>query len=360
MTEPNPHKQQTTGGALILTGMRDRRIEMQTVQADNECTWEPDPSKMNSPLPVKKGERSPLGIIVKFAETMHGETLPGLRVGKRERHRRSGDVGEAYITDSTGRIYRDIDIKGLVHLSRRTGDILPWEARAGSDVQDVDGLLDKKWAEYDANMAEKFAELGIRTHRCLGVLQLKEVGIRQEDGSMKLVPVDEIPRGDTQIRKHGILPENFEPALEIRAYGIKTRVQDIEGREDIEDAIDFINMENETVTNVREYAQWFAEELGQGVGKMHRAGIAHKTLSTHNVTLDCSIVDHDTAQEFGPGAIPPEILLFDHESALHSLEIFADKLLVYYPELATQIPRFKETLKKQCVQTYQDALSGLL
>ena len=48
-----------------------------------------------------------------------------------------------------------------------------------------------------------------------------------------------------------------------------------------------------TITD-KEYFEWFAKTLGENVGIMHRNGWTHRYLSSHNVTLDCRIVDLDS------------------------------------------------------------------
>jgi hypothetical protein len=218
------------------------------------------------------------------------EVLPG--------HRRSGIIGRVYFQDEQGRLYRDIDIKGAGYIYP---DPFPEKMRFGSIMitgAGVSGLENREDAEKDRDFSEKFVNAGIRSTRVIAIIQPYEI----IDIKGNTVSIDEA-------KKIGIIPERYEPVLTVRAFGVKTRVNEPMERSRkfffLDDARKFVAFElNKNIDefSFKDYMEWFAETLGKNIGLMHSNGWAHGNLWTgyanpSNVTLDCRIVDLDTVRD---------------------------------------------------------------
>ncbi len=94
----------------------------------------------------------------------------------------------------------------------------------------------------------------------------------------------------------------------MRAFSTKARVSETNRclyetsviSDVISDAKKLVSQEfgrgNKSLSN-KEYLEWFAKTLGENVGLMHRNGWYHCFLGSHNITLDCRIVDLDSITE---------------------------------------------------------------
>jgi len=257
-----------------------------------------------TPLKLEEGKSSPLGL---FAEAAFQEKPPQeLPEGKQvlefwPQHRRSALLGRVLFADREGRIYRDIDLKGVGYFTsgieieggkqkeitkiRKPGEKLSTGGRFG--------LLDADIAAFDRQMSEEFLSAGIRTHRVLAIIELEEIILNGKKLSVE------------EARKANIIDEELNPVVEVRAFGIKTRVDDFTfGKKTsdlplIEDAKKLLSQElgrKETLSN-EEYAEWFTKTLGKNAGLMHKNGWGHNYSFSHNITLDCRIVDLDSVSE---------------------------------------------------------------
>lgn len=119
-------------------------------------------------------------------------------------------------------------------------------------------------------MAEILTEMGIRTHRSLAVISLRELPLLTSSGDLAVVPTEELVR-------MGLLKSSFEPAVQLRAFGIKTRLIDFVTRDALEghsfepstvthfidDAVAFVGyITKGEVRDVKDYLTWFARTLG--------------------------------------------------------------------------------------------------
>lgn len=323
-------------------------VEWDTIPAfvvKNVTTWV---NPELQPMPIELGKETSLAMALRFGDDT--KTPFDMWLGRRYGHNRSVDISAAYFKDPDGRIYRDVDGKGNGYILRSSRRVSLWQTDPKQG--DVIGLLDEKWARHDAEIAETFTKLGMRTHRVLCVAKLHELPVLGEDGVVRLIPIEQIPRGKPTERKHGILPEGFEPAIAIRAFGTKTRISDVvqalgpyapirekkeedKSRDAIEDAIQLVNREYPEVTDIESYAHWFAKTLGRNVGIMHGAGYIHNFLSPHNISLDCRLLDFDSvirpdqSTDEGWGKYMKELkddMVYVHKS----LDDFMSELFILY------------------------------
>ncbi len=258
------------------------------------------------PLKLEEGESSPLGL---FAEAAFSEKPTELPKGKQAlevwpEHKRSAILGRVIFGDKEGRIYRDIDLKGIGHVgncyigTRKRKATVSFPGIKWDNTGERYGLLDRDIALFDYQMSELFLQAGIRTHRVLAIIDLAELII----GGRKLSLREAV--------KEIIIDKDFHPVIEARAFGVKTRIEDIE---DIElcdkpsneqklllfkDAKKMVGQElgRKEPFSDEEYLEWFAKTLGRNVGLMHKNGWVHNFLSRHNITLDCRIVDLDSIE----------------------------------------------------------------
>lgn len=251
------------------------------------------------PFNLEEGKPSPLGVFSQTAFTQKPENLPEGKYAVEflPGHKRSALLGRALFADKEGRIYRDIEVKGIGFLSTSP---YPGETKAvilePGKLRHVgrDGLLDMTTAMYDYEFSEIFSRKGVRTSRTLAIIELEELIFEGKKYSLD------------QLRKSSIIiDKDFNPVIEVRGFGTRARISDIEQLEAqhmlketsdllLEDAKKIVAQElgKETLSN-EEYLQWFAKALGQNVGLIHRMGFLHNFLHEHNITLDCRIVDFD-------------------------------------------------------------------
>lgn len=248
------------------------------------------------PLRLEKGKSSPLGV---FAEEMlrnkPDSPLEGKVIGEfLPAHNRSMLIGKVFFRDIEGRLYRDIDIKGSgwvmnYGVSNPPRVFTPGKSRftegtvVGSSPHG--GLLDRDVAFHDYLTAEELLKIGVRTYRGLAIIELKEL---IANGSKRAVQ---------DLKKKGLIDEDFNPVIEVRAFGTKIRIED-RTPQLLEDAKNLVSRElGINFPSDEDYFRWFAEELGKSVGLLHKNGLSHNFLGTgHNITLDCRIVDLDTVR----------------------------------------------------------------
>jgi len=261
------------------------------------------------PLKLEVGKTSPFGLFAEAAFQKKPTELPSGKQAlevwpiRRESkflgtsgHGRSAILGRIVFRDNEGRTYRDIDLKGVGLLKQ--GNLVyqaveVWTLGEAVPEGGKKGLLDYDIAFADYQMSEDFLRAGIRTHRVLAILGLKELII----GGRKISLEEAVGKE--------IIDKDFKPVIEIRAFGTKMRIDDaknvMDGEEKkliLNDAIKLVSQElgREQLLSNEEYLQWFAETLGLNVGLIHKNGWLHNYLTDHNVTLDCRIVDLDSIE----------------------------------------------------------------
>lgn len=271
---------------LVYSNPEDHLFRLAPV--DNEALWV-NPNFPHLPFDLEVGRPSSLGLFAygfygsqkePMQKELYGEYWPG--------HFRSGLLGRVFISDKDGQIYRDIDLKGIGSFSYYM-EGLGLKRREG-----YEGLFDSENAFHGAQMAEKLHAAGIRTSRTLGIIKLKEIIFNGDK-----IDIDRFKRGE-KIR------EEFEPVVEARAFATKLRIMNIgnyfinsdQKQIMFEDAKKIVEQETGfTFETNEQYLLWFAMTLGQNVALMHNIGLYHNYLSTHNITLDCRIVDTDSVGE---------------------------------------------------------------
>jgi len=253
----------------------------------------------SSPHPLRVGQPTTLGI---FA----GQVAPE-QTGRKQRtaegthgHHRSLILGHGIFRDDGGRLYRDVDAKGIGFLPPTIdGVISASPIERGGPTQGMLGIFERGMAERDASLAEEFISRGIRTYRVIAITKLDEL---VDDG--KRYPIDEAKR-------RGIIPDECEPVISIRAFGTRDRIRDISyhtSSKSIDAARLLVAQElgrDPQEFGRKEYFHWFVETLAENVARMHKAHLVHGYLTSHNITLDCRIVDLDSVH---PG---PEIYISD-------------------------------------------------
>ncbi|MEK7573494.1 MAG: hypothetical protein AAB531_03645 [Patescibacteria group bacterium] len=245
-----------------------------------------------SPLNLIEGESSPVGVFLSdtYSNAPYRAEMDGeMSLEILPFHRRSALLGRVLFSDTEGRIYRDIDIKGSGNL-RFGFSGGPARMELGriyhGDKNNLGGLMEKDYALHDYELSEEFLKAGIRTHRTIGIIRLWEV-----------------VNGNTKISLRGVskysinqMHDNFRSVIQIRAFGTRARVTNKDDTLLFEDARKMVSQElgmKRPMSN-KEYIRWFAKTLGRNVGLMHENGWTHRYLSDHNVTLDCRIVDLDS------------------------------------------------------------------
>lgn len=253
------------------------------------------------PFRIAEGESTNLGI---FAGQLDSETTSANEQRTAEggrKHHRSLVLAQVLFKDAEGRLYRDVDAKGIGNVQERSGELKAYPIEKGEPSQGMLGIFERSVAEKDASLAEEFISLGIRTYRVIAITKLKE--LVWGDGKYSI----------EEAKISGIIPTESEPVISIRAFGTRDRIVDISSISEppgnfnrrIDDARLMVAQElgrNPKEFGRKEYFHWFVETLAENVARMHRAHLIHGYLSEHNITLDCRIVDLDSVR---PGSEIP-------------------------------------------------------
>lgn len=253
-----------------------------------------------SPLQLKKGRSSPLGIFVEAAYEQGITRDERYVFDYSPDHHRSIQLSKVYFADKEGRIYRDIDVKGIGNIieeRERTDSgqfstrvsVGHLEKRSSQLTPGVQGLLERDVAFTDYDWSEQFLKTGIRAHRVLAIIGLKELIVNGRKITI------------SQAIEDSIIDEDFNPVVSVRAFGTKARIINLSNDSAItlfEDAKKMLAKElrKEKISN-QKYVMWFARNLGRNIGLMHKQGWVHNYLTQHNITLDCRIVDLDSVTE---------------------------------------------------------------
>jgi len=309
------------------------------VQVDNVVEWvNPD---VELPFSLVPGSATEAALMV----LPHGSyTKADAMVLAVWGHRRSVLVAREPFSDAGGATYRDIDSKGSGYVDWSPEKSEPGAPEKGlvgmgfeggnwgNDRSNPLGLLDINAARRDQAFGEIFSEGEVRVALPLAIIRLKE--IVDKDG--KKISIDEA-------RRRGILEEDFDPAIELRGFGTRHRVNNwgnlgpAMSREGLNDAMSLvvneIGIDPEEFTP-KVYLLWFARTFGEQMRKIHEMGFAHGGLHDGNLTLDCRLADFDTAQSLAPNGEERDRAI-DAEGPRSYLVVNQLRVSVaeYYPEL---------------------------
>lgn len=285
--------------------------KLPAVEVKNEVLW--TNKKVAMPFNFEEGKSTKVGLFL-TPKPQEGQSV--FEVEIMDDHFRSALLGRAVFADkkNSSLRYRDVDLKGgggLDALSLEVEKNAPhsWDPEAENRFRREEtpwGFSDQWWAEKDRDLSEFFLKKGLRTHRVLAIIKLKE--IIGPDGEKVSV---------SKARKLRYIKTNAKPVVEVRAFGVKSRIRDAQreapkGRRELVDDAKIavareLGIKPEDFSD-EEYLKWFADVLGKQLAIIHGNGYAHCYLTAHNVTLDCRIVDFDTA-----------LLLEDYESKREEL-----------------------------------------
>ena len=304
---------------------RERLVQFAEVK--NTADWV-KPDFPHLPFKLEEGKPTPLGMFAEmsFPTELH-RRLKQDNEGKRllevaPEHRRSALLGRAIFQDAQGRLYRDVDIKGIGSIEvpfankevyvTRPGPIIDFGGTARR------GLLDYDLAVYDRDMSEAFLRAGIGTSRTVGIVKLDEL------------IVDEKRITIAEAKNRAVLNYQIQPALEIRAFGTKTRIQDLESHKNPELLLDdarllvsqMVEKKDAMQLSYPGYFSWLAKTLGKNVALMHKNGWHHDFLTPHNIALDGRIVDLDSVSNLETEADQHN----DWVDARRSLSMFASEI----------------------------------
>ena len=281
--------------------LNEGKETLPAVEVANEVAWVNN--KIEAPFKLEVGKQSRLGMFL--TPNNEGENPYPVEVSKDQT--RSGILGRVIFKDKEGRLYRDIDMKGIgysrigyVPSDRNEGGAGPlgWHSvyRHIWRWAGTTGIANQELIRRDVDFSEKFLKAGVRTHRVIAVIDLKEVVGR--DGRKMSIK---------EAQKEGVLKENDEPVIEIRAFGVRSRLSDIDAnfskpaiqKRLLEDARTMVaqelGLDPDKFTD-QEYIEWLVDTMAVNVARMHHKKWVHGYLTTHHITLDGRIVDLDSVE----------------------------------------------------------------
>ena len=138
-------------------------------------------------------------------------------------------------------------------------------------------------------MSENFLKIGIRTDRTVAILELDEI-IDKQGHKISI----------KEARERKLIPDSFEPVIEIRAFGTKARLTDVNSEKPrsrlyLEDAKAMVAQElgkdPEKFRDV-EYIDWLVRCWARNLALMHKNYYFSEAITQgHNITLDGRFVD---------------------------------------------------------------------
>ncbi|KKS04251.1 hypothetical protein A2W45_01890 [Candidatus Curtissbacteria bacterium RIFCSPHIGHO2_12_41_11] len=241
-----------------------------------------------TPFSLVEGKASTLGVFARcLVHDASGRISGCLNLETYEGHGRTAILGRVLFCDKQGRIYRDVDLKGI-------GSVGPWGVSGPGHIREDgrrEGLLDEDSAFYEWQVSEELLFAGIRTPKVLAIIGLEELVVHRglDRENWKLVEAIE----------NNIIDFGFKPVILVRAFGVRSRIQDpyhypFLDRLLVSDAKRMVEAEEAREFTNEEFLGWFGKTLGENVATMHNMGLKHGYLTPHNITLDCRIVDLDT------------------------------------------------------------------
>lgn len=346
----------------IGVGQKELAKERETlpaVEVANEVVWVN--KEMEIPFDIKKGESNCLGM---FLIPGLKKTDKGYNLEMRPEHRRSGILGRVIFKDKEGRLYRDVDLKGIGYSHVQFGRQKVHEPEISYDPAYPDetktlGILDRSFAENDIKMAEKFLKSGVRTYRPIALIELGEIFDKNgEKISVK------------KAKERDLIKNSDEPVVEVRAFGTRTRVGDLfdiynqiqndpETETLLEDAIKLVAQEqgiNPKNFSKEDYFNWFKQVMGINVARMHNKKWVHGYLTGHNITLDARIVDLDSVETVAEIKKRDK----DGERTTKSVEEDVKDLIFVIGELGKALGlEIKPDIRQEVRQLYKAELSKL-
>lgn len=276
----------------LLAGNKETLL---AAEVKNHVIWV-NPNFPELPFDIQEGRQTKLGMFLAPIVGKEEGTYP-LEVARG--HGRSGLAGRVIFKDNEGRIYRDVDLKGIGaveefngldnSLASRVrlgvGRIVPRGAVGGKEYQ---GILDGLAARWDSETAEYLTSKGVLAHRTIAIVALEE--LIDENGLILSI---------AEAKRRGLISDSVQPVIEIRAFGIKARISDARKESLIEDARLFAAKElglSPKRFDAKQYSNWLMETIGGNLGRMHKNGWSHGYATSHNITLDGRLTDFDSAR----------------------------------------------------------------
>ena len=302
----------------VIESEEQTRETLPAITVDNKVIWVN--SEIESPFNIENDKPTELGIF--FTPDPKGEKTMNMEVMKQ--HNRSGILGKVIFKDKQGRLYRDVDLKGIGHVDVADDSekmtVRPLEILEDENEQ-TRGIAGRGYVQRDKKMTEKFLNENIRTYRIIAITKLEEI----IDKSGNKVSI-------ADAKKAHIIKSDDEPVVEIRAFGTRTRIGDLvetnqqERDSHIEDAMRLVARErgvNYDNFSRQDYFNWFIETMAVNLARMHHNGLVHGYLSDHNITLDARVVDLDSVETIDE-VDESSIKSFDNDMA--SLEVMSSFL----------------------------------
>ncbi|HEY4509352.1 MAG TPA: hypothetical protein VJC13_03720 [Candidatus Paceibacterota bacterium] len=212
---PDEHIPKHTPLGLGAEKLSENKDFLPMVRVNNVVEWTDE--EVSFPFQFKTGESSPLGMFL--SPKPEDEPTFGLEV--EPDHGRSGVIARVIFKDKEGRIYRDVDLKGMGYFSYPEDGKPPIVDKVAitSPIRGrVEGIQPINKALYDLRRNKLFLDLGIRTQRILALIRLKE--IIDENGNP-------ISIADARRKKIINALDEDEPVVTVRAYGTRSRISEI-------------------------------------------------------------------------------------------------------------------------------------
>lgn len=209
---------------------------------------------------------------------------------------RHGILSSELFKDSSGKLYRDVDAKGIGYTRGHPPRFLGVRIPERDGDMEMRGILHNDISNGDCLMTEEIASLGVRVARYVAQIDLLE--LVTPEGMI-------VPRGEMS-SSLGVSLDGIRPTIAIRAMGTTSRVYNLHisertnnqnyVKEIADDAINFVSEEVGSGLSQQDYIMWFANMMGKQLGILHRNTVWTDFMAQihgglHNLTLDCRLVD---------------------------------------------------------------------
>ncbi len=297
------------------------------------------------PFDMKVGQATNLGLFV-TDQVQAGQKSRDVEV--KIHHGRTALLGRIVFGGRGGgtekELYRDVDIKGLGYIETGLPELNRSPTASVKDVkiqhqnpEKAWGILNSEDAFRDKDCTEMFREYGIRTHGVIAIIALEEI-IHQG----KKISI-------TEAKSLGLIPENSDPVLEVRAFGTHARLKDVHFDSFTELSLDTTSRAKRNLLvedarlllaqelgvdpedfGAKQHYRWLAKTVGKSLGLMHKHGWIHSYLREgHNITLDGRIIDFESAKYVGPESA--QNFQDEFNAAFVSLQTFLSASELRYP-----------------------------
>lgn len=371
---------------------------LEALKVNNEIIWvNPQIKRGNLPFNFKEGAKTNIAALIINIPSHFRNRIPRKArlslLAFSPPHQRSAILGHVIFEDSKGRVYRDIDLKGVGYilqaLKGRTVIIgnIEIERRRATEPRAL-GIAYKSFVLTDIEYARRLASLGVRTHLPLAIIELKE--LPDPDNPGRKISIEEAV-------KRKMIHEGEIPVIEVRAYSVKSRVQDLEiisadfssrivdtiieglfeiyQKDIIENLVNIFEKERKRISTIgnfssvqkREaYLWWFTKEFAENLAIIHGNNLIHGFISGHNITLDAGITDLDSMFGRRPKSDNDESLYIEEiESALFVLFHLIRSLgYLFIKESSITNNKFEKNFwdeaKKLFIKTYENNCGDLV